>query len=738
MQRILFLFCLLSIIRSALLAQTIQPLSDNMDVQSNTQLKILGGVYNIQDQGNDGLIRIQNVHHVLVDGDSVFVDGLTYTGCLIRIENSDSVIIRNFPLAMHFFYAVRVINSTNVRIENNNFSLNKSDSAGWINIWAGPNAALGGGILLEDSRNIGIHYNLLKEQNDGIAAYACKHLEINGNDLSWNTAFGIRLYFSDSSSVHHNLARHIRKPNTNPAGCAGLLMIGSRENGVFYNDFSQSENGIYQDQYQYSGIASNSVIAYNECSGALHTALTSLYSGGNELRANVCSYSLRGMVLDYSFNTVIDSNIIMENHHSGISIDRGFQNRIRNNFLSANPIGIDLHEDPPVPGYNAQHSRSTMIYRNAFTVNHVALQASDSDSLLVLENGFEKNYTGIVLDGSSTGDTLSLNLFDRSLEYEIRNVAAEDIYAGNNTFYFNDTTLITSKILDKQDDTAYGQVFWNPFIGLHNPVFEGMCPVDLTEPDAEWQVYSEPCNWMGNPIPLTLYWDTLDVVAGDASLHLSTGTGWFVNAVYRPAGETISDWNLIGCSYLYFQLKSFNTNLGGFQNFRVKIGNSRGGYFLYAAPGILLNQSIGTWQQVVIPLAGNGTWVREQQGIVDWNSIHYVEVGVDTYGAGFELWMDEMVFILGAEITENIHQMNPVRVAPNPARDEFWIHFPDVPESDYQVELVNLEGKRISVWNLSGGNISEHMKISGIPPSVYMWRILSGNAVQTGKLVIIP
>ena len=42
-------------------AQTYLPLTDNMNVTSNSNIKVLGGNYNVQDGGNDGLIQISKL-----------------------------------------------------------------------------------------------------------------------------------------------------------------------------------------------------------------------------------------------------------------------------------------------------------------------------------------------------------------------------------------------------------------------------------------------------------------------------------------------------------------------------------------------------------------------------------------------------------------------------------------------------------------------------------------------------
>src|ERR1043165_3266324 len=186
-------------------AQTYLPLTDNISVTSNSNIKILGGNYNVQDASNDGLIQINNANNITIDGDSVNEDGQNFSGYLIKIDNSSNLIIRNFSSAKHLYYGVYCTNSSNIKISNCNFSFNKVDSGGWIDVWSGYTGALGGGVILYNCDSVRVHNCTMKLQNDGVALYNSAHIEIDSNDFAWNTSYGIRMFWTDSSYIHDNV-----------------------------------------------------------------------------------------------------------------------------------------------------------------------------------------------------------------------------------------------------------------------------------------------------------------------------------------------------------------------------------------------------------------------------------------------------------------------------------------------------------------------------------------------------
>ena len=101
-------FTLLFLILPALVfTQTYIPITNNMVISSNSDIKFMPGNYIFTDPGLDGVIKVSNVHDVILDGDSCTVDGVNYTGYMIKINNSHHInhqkpLIRFFSTNMPF------------------------------------------------------------------------------------------------------------------------------------------------------------------------------------------------------------------------------------------------------------------------------------------------------------------------------------------------------------------------------------------------------------------------------------------------------------------------------------------------------------------------------------------------------------------------------------------------------------------------------------------------------------
>ncbi len=224
-------------------SQTYVELTENMEIPSNSNIKILGGNYVFGDYQLDGVIKIVGKENIVIDGDSVTVQGGNFTGYMINIENSTNIIIKNFDLVNNYKYAVRCLNSHDIMIEGNNFSHNKKDTTGWIQIWTTYTAALGGGVLFYNSSRLDVHDNLMTQQNDGVAMYQCDSAVIYNNIMNWNCGFGVRMNFTDNCWVHHNDLSNVNR-ETDPSDCAAILLIVANNNLVEYNDLTNSGDGV--------------------------------------------------------------------------------------------------------------------------------------------------------------------------------------------------------------------------------------------------------------------------------------------------------------------------------------------------------------------------------------------------------------------------------------------------------------------------------------------------------------
>ncbi|MBM3436057.1 MAG: hypothetical protein FJY07_07590, partial [Bacteroidetes bacterium] len=523
MKKAIFTLWLCMFFASVVISQLYMDLQDNMQIPSNSWVIINPGNYTIPDTGNDGIIQINNKDSIMIDGSGVYVDGTNYLGYMIKITNSSFIQIKNFNAVGHYYYAVHIMNSDHILINGNDFSYNNVDSSGWISVWTNYQQALGGGVMMYPPHNASVTDNVMRFQNDGVALYECDSIWVVNNNFSWNTSYGIRMYFTDYCAIQSNVASHINRPYTNPSDCAAILLIVSNHNQVTYNDFSYSGDGIFLGQYQYSQIVNNNYFAYNECSYSPHNAIEATFADGNIFEYNNCNYSHYGLWLGYSFNSVVNHNEIIGNQYSGIAIDRGFNNLIANNEINENPTGIELWEGDVIPPYQNQFSHDYFILDNSFEGNKIAVSLTGTEHTIVTNNQFPNNRNGIYITGDAMNDTISANTFSNTTFYHIENKAADDIYATQNNFIINDEAIIACKIFDKYDNAAYGEVIWYPFIPGSDPEFQEEYPADMSEPDAVWYAYPEACWGYGLSLPTVTEWDYNEKLFGQASVHISTG-----------------------------------------------------------------------------------------------------------------------------------------------------------------------------------------------------------------------
>lgn len=744
MKNISVLTAMLSLILfSSSFAQTYVDLEDNMQIESNSWIVINPGNYTIPDVGNDGLIQIDGKENIIIDGEGVTVDGTNYQGYMVKINNSSYINIRNFDAVSHYYYAVYITNSDHIQINGNDFSWNKVDSAGWISIWTDYQQALGGGVMMYQTIAAQIYDNNMKYQNDGVALYHCDSVIVNNNDFSWNTSFGIRMYFTDTCNIQNNNCSHVNRPFTNPSDCAAILLIVSNNNYVANNDFTFSGDGIFLGQFEYSQIPNNNYFGYNNCSYSPHNAIEATFADGNIFEYNNCNYSHYGLWLGYSYNTVVRFNDIEGNQYAGIAVDRGYNNLFESNYINYNPTGIELWEGDPIPPYQNQNSENYTIVGNALEGNKLAISLDNTEQTVVVSNGFINNRGGIYIAGEAQNDTLIYNYFHNTTDYYFENRSTDDIRAYDNGYIINDTEIIACKIFDHNDDPAYGEVLWQPFLPGEDPLFQYDFPHDMAEPDAVWYAYPEACWGYGDTLPTLTEWDYSEKVAGEASVHVITGNGWDIGVMYRPAGDSIPSWSLTDQDTLVFWIKSLNNSQYGFQFCNVVLGNNCGDYFNYSASaGTILNPSIGQWKEIRMPLAGVWPWARTAYGNISLDEISYIEIHADTWDYGFELWIDGVTFNpLTTAINKNEKTVKifDVRISPNPVINKSVLSFNLHRNCDVSISFFGIDGREIPFLKNVSLNKGINKFIIGrkaLKSGLYIYKISDGITSERGKFVV--
>ncbi len=306
-----------------------------------------------------------------------------------------------------------------------------------------------------------------------------------------------------------------------------------------------------------------------------------------------------------------------------------------------------------------------------------------------------------------------------------------------------DDELTACKIYDKTDNTAYGNVIWQPYQPGQAPVYQTIPEADMAEPPAVWYAYPEACLGYGLHQPTTVDWDYNLKMVGEASIHLNTANGWDLGMMYRPGNGELPSWNLTEQDSLVIWLKSVNNTGYGFQFCHIKLGNNCGGYYKYtASAATILNPTMTQWKRYKVPLAGGSPWSRSIVGEVSLSDISYVEFHADTWDMGFELWIDGMTFtpfVTFVDEQEN-NTKNTLVISPNPVSGVSKISFNISNLGNVNLSLYNSNGalvRPIADNFMSKGTHEMALDNSSLKPGIYYLTLKTGQVVESRKVVMI-
>jgi parallel beta-helix repeat protein len=721
MKRILILHVLLVLVLGVS-GQTYVHLVKNTVINSNSNIKILGGHYTIADSLYHGVIQINNDSNVVVDGDSVYLNGAYFMGYMVLIHNSKNITIKNFRSAKGYFYALHADSSKNITVTGCNFSLNKKDTIGFLSLSDDESLAYGGGIEMHDVGHATIAYDTAQFQNDGIALYNSYNDSVYNNLVSYNNTYGIRMFYTDSSIVIHNDASHIKR-YTDPSDCASILLYFSRLNKVTNNNCSYGGDGIFTNANinlpnSMLNFHDDNYFAYNNCSYSPHNAMESVFTDGNVFKHNNASYSNYGLWGGYAINTVADSNTLDNNSADGIAIEHGMNNIIQGDSLENNGgAGVHFWADGiPISGYSGRLSHNGTIGNNYFQGNAYGVEVENTDSSKVKGNSFKLNSLGIQLENSCLVDSLNDNFFIQNVYYNIKNKGTGNVQAQYNNYSLNDSAAIDCKIFDFYDSAACGIAYWQPYTLSANPLLQLAPPTDLCEStSAFWMPFVQ------DGLPTTLSWDNTDFVAGTASLKCVTQSGFQVRLHYFPAGDSTAKWDLSKVDTLHISFKAIDTNAYGFQQCAIRIGSDCGGYIEYDNYPDTIYKPY--WRSYAIPLAGNAAWSKNISGSVSLSDISYVEVIADTWGYGFTWWTDGLYFtpqpLNPAAVKELSKPSATIACYPNPCSKQVNVVLPSG-ITKATLEIINCLGQQVYTERLTQpelGNV--YLNTANLPAGFY-------------------
>ncbi len=505
--------------------------------------------------------------------------------------------------------------------------------------------------------------------------YNCFAMNIQNNICSWNSAYGIKMFYTDSSTIINNACSHVnRYPGT--TDCGAILLYFSKDNTVTHCDCSYGGDGIFtnaniNNPNSTPNFHDNNYFAYNYCSYSPHNAIESVFTDGNIFKHNTASYSNYGVWAGYAIHSVIDSNTFANNSADGVALEHGLNNTISNDSIYSNGgAAVDYFANPPaLPNYPTRLSRHETVTGNYFTGNATAIEMENTDSSLISSNFITGNSLGIQFDSTCIDDSIHNNKFLLDVSYNIRNNSKQNIQAQNNDYSTTDTSVIDCKVFDHFDSIPDGIVYWSPYTISAGTVFQYNPPWDLCEPGlAQWGKFVQDGQ------PTTLSWDYTTFVSGVASLKCITSSGFQVRLHYYPANDSIASWNLTGVTDIFISFKDIDTNIYGYQQQAVRIGDGCGNYIEYDNPVDTVFHA--NWRTYDVPIAGNATWVKTTVGNPSLSDITYAEVIGDTWGYGFTLWVDGLHFYPQPVIT-NVNDVTDisesVKVYPNPTNGSFIV-----------------------------------------------------------------
>jgi nitrous oxidase accessory protein len=360
---------------------------------------------------------------VLIAADGVTFDmngatliGTDYESAGITCIGHDNVTIKSGTV-QGYYYAVRVEDSANVQILDNNLSDNWVDPDSlqaptpWLAINVGPNYGdrtnLGGGIYIVNCTAPHIAGNVLQNQENGIDAWHVTGAVIEDNDASHNTGWGIHLYNCDNNLVTGNVADHCIRPGDGDS--AGFLVVyDSSGNDFLDNSFQYGGDGFFIGN-EWGCPSNDNLVQGNDGSHASANAFEATFSSGNHFIDNIASGSRYGFWLGYSHSgNLIQGNTIRGNDAAGIEIEHGQHNDIVGNEIVGNGgPGIVLRTDglvhfPPAsfPCLNLPdqaHSSHYTIADNAIHSNFgLCMELTQTTDSVIVNNLFGGVFAGTV------------------------------------------------------------------------------------------------------------------------------------------------------------------------------------------------------------------------------------------------------------------------------------------------------------------------------------------------------
>lgn len=435
--------------------QQIEP-QNGITITEDTHL--IAGIYILPDgltiQGDDIRVVADGVHLVGHDHKQVGV----------RIQNSKNVTLTGLACSS-YYHGLHAEHCENLQIENmqirDTYEINNIET--FLHLWQSIEEAYGGAIVCHNVQHGSITNCDVQHQLNGIQLYDCHHLNVEKNNGSFNSGWGVYLNACSDNIVQDNQLdfcnRLFRRPENGSvraeADAAGIVVVhGSSRNKLLRNSCIGGGDGIFITGYQHPNIirsCSDNLIEDNDCRLSPNNAIESTFCKGNIFRRNDVSRSNYGLWMGYSWENIVEDNHVEFNRWAGIAIEHGHDFTIRNNTIHNNhgdgmrlwlrgkrgDVLLQYWE-----GYEATYNFH--IEGNSFKGNHIGFNAYTPEHLTdqvchnfhLKQNTFDDNRIGAsferVYDCSVTQNT-----FMNHIVTGLQLLNQPDVTVSDNTFESN-------------------------------------------------------------------------------------------------------------------------------------------------------------------------------------------------------------------------------------------------------------------------------------------------------------
>lgn len=426
---------------------------DGMIIEEDVQFA--PGVYALK-QG----IKIA-ADHVTIDGNGALLVDQSHQGVGIYSDRHHDISIRNIAIS-GFFHGVRFDECQEIHIENvrvrDTAEIEGIDT--FLYLWHPIEQVYSGAILFNNVSGGTILNCDLQHQMNGILLYGSSKLTLQNNNASFNSGWGVYLSGSCDNLIQDNRLdfcnRIYRRPENGSirveADAAGIVLVESScRNQFLRNSCLCGGDGIFVAGYNHKGgktTCDDNLFEDNDCRLSPNNAIESTFSRGNIFRRNDCSRSNYGFWMGYSWDNVMEDNIVDSCRMVGIAIEHGHGFVIQRNQIMNNREGIRLFTRG---GSTLEHwpewsvSYDYMIEGNTIEQNRIGINAYTgpeisvdkvSYNLRLANNTVRNNLTGVrfhrVRDTQLRGNTFEANLQQAVLLIENPQVETlSNQFAGN-------------------------------------------------------------------------------------------------------------------------------------------------------------------------------------------------------------------------------------------------------------------------------------------------------------------